>query len=107
MRTRKTSVALATMVAALAGASAFGRVSAREPYGPWWGTGHYGVDAASAQRSYGRGGGPAQYDDSGLFMYGARSPTAGIPQAMPGSKMNRGAMGAPTMRGSGGMRGQR
>jgi hypothetical protein len=38
---------------------------------------------------------------------GARSRAYGIPQALPGSKMRRGGMGTPAMRGTGGMRGRR
>jgi hypothetical protein len=51
-------------------------------------------------RGFGSNGLPT-YDSSGLVMYGARSRPSGIPQPLPGSRMNRGAMRPPTIRGIG------
>jgi hypothetical protein len=93
MRLRKPSLALATVIAALAAASAFDGASAVNPR---------------------FGGGPAYFDGGG-FLYRApqpsqsppraRAPSSGSPQALPSQRMNRGGMG--TMRGVGEMRGRR
>jgi hypothetical protein len=93
MAIRRAWLALATVITALAGASTI-------------------ESAAAANPGYSSG---ASYFQGGGFLYrapqpnrslpSARSPAYGIPQALPGSKMNRSGMGGGRM--NGGMSGRR
>jgi hypothetical protein len=91
MTPRNTSLVLAAVIAALAGASAVDSASAQQQPGSSFKPFDFNLSAAT-------GGGGHQDIVAFGEKLSAKSRASRIPQALPGSKMNRGGMGAPIMR---------